>query len=80
MSHCVPQPDIAAWLGIGAKAAAKRVERLRQRLQQAALAYIEKADADDRRELLTFLGRASLAPGTAARLAALRAAVEDPIA
>ena len=80
MSHCVPHPDIAAWLGIGAKAAAKRVERLRQRLQQAALAYIEKADADDRRELLTFLGRASLAPGTAARLAALRAAVEDPIA
>jgi RNA polymerase sigma factor (sigma-70 family) len=78
-SHCVPQAEIAAWLGIGGKTAAKRIERLRERLQRAALGYIEAADADERRELLTFLGRASLAPGPAARLAALRAAMEDPI-
>ena len=77
MSHCVPQQEIAAWLGIGGKAAAKRIERLRERLQRAALAYIDAADGDERRELLTFLGRASLAPGPAARLAAIRAAVED---
>jgi len=80
MSHCVPQAEIAAWLGIGTKAAAKRIERLRERLQRAALAYLETVNADERRELLTFLGRASLAPGPAARLATLRAAVEDSIA
>jgi DNA-directed RNA polymerase specialized sigma24 family protein len=79
MSHCVPQPEIARWLGIGSKAAAKRIERLRQRLQRAALGYIETVAGDERRELLTFLGRASLAPGPAARLAATRAAVEEPI-
>jgi RNA polymerase sigma factor (sigma-70 family) len=79
MSHCVPQPEIAAWLGIGSKAAAKRIERLRERLQRAALGYIETVAGDERRELLTFLGRASLAPGPAARLAAARAAVEEPI-
>jgi RNA polymerase sigma factor (sigma-70 family) len=79
MSHCVPQPEIAAWLGIGVRAAAKRVERLRERLQRAAFAYVAAADGDERRELLTFLGRASLAPGPAARLAAVRAAVEDQI-
>ena len=77
MSHCVPQQEIASWLGIGGKAAAKRIERLRERLQRAAFAYIDAADGDERRELLTFLGRASLAPGPAARLAAIRAAVED---
>lgn len=79
MSHCVPQTEIATWLGIGGKAAAKRIERLRERLQRAALVHLEAADAGDRRDLLTFLGRASLAPGPAARLAALRAAVEDSI-
>jgi RNA polymerase sigma factor (sigma-70 family) len=79
MSHCVPQPEVAAWLGIGSKAAAKRIERLRERLQRAALGYIETVEGDERRELLTFLGRASLAPGPAARLAAARAAVEEPI-
>jgi len=79
MSHCVPQTEIAAWLGIGGKAAAKRIERLRERLQRAALVYLETADADERLELLTFLGRASLAPGPAARLAALRASMEDSI-
>ncbi len=78
MSHCVPQAEIAAWLGLGGKAAAKRMERLRERLQRAALYYIDAAGGDERRELLTFLGRASLAPGPAARLAAMRSAAEDP--
>jgi len=79
MSHLVPQQEIAAWLGIAHKAAAKRIERLRERLQLAALKHIEGVDGDERRELLIFLGRAALAPGPAARLAAVRGAVEDPV-
>lgn len=78
MSHLVPPQEIAVWLGIAHKAAAKRIERLRERLQLAALKHIEGLDGDDRRELLTFLGRAALAPGPAARLAAVRSAVEEP--
>jgi DNA-directed RNA polymerase specialized sigma24 family protein len=78
MSHLVPQPEIAAWLGIAHKAAAKRIERLRERLQLVALRHIEAVDGDERRELLIFLGGAALAPGPAARLAAVRGAVEEP--
>jgi RNA polymerase sigma factor (sigma-70 family) len=74
LSHCVPTREIAAWLGLGERTAAKRVERLRERLQLAALAYLDAAEGDDRRELLAFLGRASLAPAPAARLRAARAA------
>ena len=76
MSHCVPRPEIAAWLGITSKAAAKRVERLRERLQLAALEYLERSEGAERRELLAFLGRAALAPKPAARLVAARAAPE----
>ena len=72
MSHGAPPRDIAAWLGIAYKAAAKRIERLRERLQLAALRHLEATDGDERRELLTFLGRATLAPGPAARLATVR--------
>jgi DNA-directed RNA polymerase specialized sigma24 family protein len=79
MSHLVPQQEIAAWLGITHKAAAKRIERLRERLQLAALKHIEGVEGDERRELLIFLGRAALAPGPAARLAAVRGAVEEPV-
>jgi RNA polymerase sigma factor (sigma-70 family) len=77
MSHCAPQRDIAVWLGIAYKAAAKRIERLRERLQLAALRHVETTEGEERRELLTFLGRASLAPGPAARLAAVRDAVKE---
>ncbi len=77
MSHCAPQRDIAVWLGIAYKAAAKRIERLRERLQLAALRHVEGTDGEERRELLTFLGRATLAPGPAARLAAVRDSVEE---
>ena len=76
MSHCVPRPEFAAWLGITSKAAAKRIERLRERLQHAALEYVEETDGAERRELLAFLGRAALAPMPAARFAAARAAPE----
>jgi DNA-directed RNA polymerase specialized sigma24 family protein len=72
MSHCAPPRDIAAWLGIAYKAAAKRIERLRERLQLAALRHLETTDGEERRELLTFLGRASLGAGPAARLATVR--------
>jgi RNA polymerase sigma factor (sigma-70 family) len=79
MSHHVPPREVGAWLGIPAKTAAKRLERLRERLQRAALGYVETVAGDERRELLIFLGRASLAPGPAARLAAARAAAEETI-
>ena len=74
LSHCVPAREIAAWLGLAERTAAKRIERLRERLQLAALRHLEAADDGDRRELLAFLGRASLAPAPAARLRAVRAA------
>jgi DNA-directed RNA polymerase specialized sigma24 family protein len=77
MSHCAPQRDIAIWLGIAHKAAAKRIERLRERLQLAALRHLETTDGDERLELLTFLGRAALAPGPAARLATVRDAAKE---
>ena len=72
MSHCAAPRDIAAWLGIAYKAAAKRIERLRGRLQLAALRHLETTDGEERRELLVFLGRASLASVPAARLATVR--------
>jgi DNA-directed RNA polymerase specialized sigma24 family protein len=74
LGHCVPVRDIAAWLGISDRAAAKRIERLRERLQLTALQHLETAAGDDRRELLVFLGRASLAPAPAAQWRAARAA------
>jgi DNA-directed RNA polymerase specialized sigma24 family protein len=77
MSNCAPPRDIARWLGIAYKAAAKRVERLRERLQMVALRHIETTDGDERRELLGFLGRASLAPRPAARLAAARERAQE---
>jgi hypothetical protein len=77
MSHCAPQRDIAVWLGIAYKAAAKRIERLRERLQTVALRHLETTDGDERRELLSFLGRAALAPGPAARLASVRDATKE---
>ena len=82
LSHCVPTCDIAAWLGLGDRAVAKRIERLRERLQLVALRQVEAAEDDDRRELLAFLGRASLAPAPAARFRAARAAdaAADPSA
>jgi DNA-directed RNA polymerase specialized sigma24 family protein len=82
LSHCVPPREIAAWLGLGDRAAAKRIERLRERLQLVALRLLEAAEGDERRELLIFLGRASLAPAPAARFRAARAAdaAADPSA
>jgi RNA polymerase sigma factor (sigma-70 family) len=67
MSRLVPHAEIAGWLGIPPKTAAKRIERLRERLQLAAFAYLERVGGDERRELLEFLDRASLAPRAAAR-------------
>jgi DNA-directed RNA polymerase specialized sigma24 family protein len=82
LSHCVPPREIAAWLGLGDRAVAKRIERLRERLQLVALRLLEAAEGDERRELLIFLGRASLAPAPAARYRAARAAdaAADPSA
>ena len=82
LSHCVPLREIAAWLGLSDRTAAKRIERLRERLQLAALRQLEAAEGDDRRELLAFLGRASLAPAPAARFRVARAAdaAADPSA
>jgi len=77
MSSCAPPRDIARWLGIAYKAAAKRIERLRERLQTVALRHVETTDGDERRELLGFLGRASLARGPAARLAAVREGAQE---
>ena len=74
LGHCVPVRDIAAWLGITERTASKRIERLRERLQLTALRYLDTAAGDDRRELLVFLGRASLAPAPAARWRSARAA------
>jgi RNA polymerase sigma factor (sigma-70 family) len=79
MSHCVPRHEIAGWLGLTPKTAAKRIERLRERLQVLALRYVERADGDERRELLAFLGRATLAPRPAARLGVLRGAAEESV-
>jgi RNA polymerase sigma factor (sigma-70 family) len=82
LSHCVPLREIAAWLGLSDRAVAKRIERLRERLQLVALRQLEAAVGDDRRDLLAFLGRASLAPAPAARFRAARAAgaAADPSA
>jgi RNA polymerase sigma factor (sigma-70 family) len=77
MSNCAPPRDIARWLGIAYKAAAKRTERLRERLQTVALRHVETTDGDERRELLGFLGRASLAPRPAARFAAVREGAQE---
>lgn len=79
MSHCVPRHEIAGWLAISPKAAAKRIERLRERLQLAALQYVERMEGEERRELLTFLGRATLSPGPASRLGTLRGVTEAPV-
>jgi hypothetical protein len=79
VSHCVPRHEIAGWLGISPKAAAKRIERLRERLQVAALQHVERVDGEEQRELLTFLGRATLSPGPAARLDSLRGLTEAPV-
>lgn len=79
LSHCVPARDIASWLGLGERTAAKRIERLRERLQLAALRHLEAAEGGDRRELLAFLGRASLAPAPAARFRAARAADAEEV-
>ena len=72
MSHLVPHAEIAGWLGVAPKAAAKRIERLRERLQLAALRHLELTDGDERRELLAFLGRTELGSRPAARLAEVR--------
>jgi RNA polymerase sigma factor (sigma-70 family) len=82
LSHCVPPREIAAWLGLGDRTVAKRIERLRERLQLVALRLLEAAEGDERRELLIFLGRASLAPAPAARFRVARAAdaAADPSA
>ena len=74
LSHCVPPREIATWLGLNDRTAAKRIERLRGRLQLVALRLLEAAEGDERRELLAFLGRASLAPAPAARFRTARAA------
>lgn len=78
MSRLVPHAEIAAWLGIAPKTAAKRMERLRERLQLAAFAHLERVESDERGELLLFLDRSSLAPRPAARLAAVRRVGETP--
>jgi DNA-directed RNA polymerase specialized sigma24 family protein len=77
LSHCVPQLEIAAWLELTPKAAAKRIERLRERLQYVALEYLERAPEHERGELLRFLGRAAFAPGPAARFAGVSGAGEE---
>jgi hypothetical protein len=78
----VPPREIAAWLGLGDRAVAKRIERLRERLQFVALRMLEASEGDERRDLRAFLDRASLAPAPAARFRAARAAdaAADPSA
>jgi RNA polymerase sigma factor (sigma-70 family) len=78
MSRLVPHAEIATWLGIAPKTAAKRIERLRERLQLAAFTYLERVDGDERRELLIFLDRSALAPKPAARLGAVRRVGDNP--
>ena len=78
MSRLVPHAEIAAWLGVAPKTAAKRIERLRERLQLAAFTYLERVDGDERRELIIFLDRAALAPKSAARLEAARRVGDNP--
>lgn len=80
MSQCAPARDIAVWLGIAHKAASKRIERLRERLQTAALRHVESVEGEERRELLAFLGRAELAPGPAARLATIQPEIPGDVA
>jgi DNA-directed RNA polymerase specialized sigma24 family protein len=58
LGHHVPQRLVAEWLGIGHAAAAKRIERLRQRLRGAAVAHAATLDAGERRVLLGFFRRA----------------------
>ncbi len=62
VGHRVPHRDIAAWLGLGRAAVAKRVERLRTRLRQAAVARLAHADPATRAELLRFFQRADIVP------------------
>ena len=78
MSRLVPHAEIATWLGIAPKTAAKRIERLRERLQLAAFTYLERVEGDERGDLLIFLDRAALAPRAAARLEVARRVGENP--
>lgn len=59
--HRVPHREIAAWLVLGRAAVAKRLERLRVRLRQVAVAYVAQADPATRAELLRFFARAEVA-------------------
>ncbi len=77
VGHRVPHRDVAAWLGIGRAAVAKRVERLRDRLRRSALAHLERVDPVSRAELLRFFRRADAAappPSAAGPSAGLPAA------
>ena len=62
VSHCVTQQEIAEWLGVGYKAASKRIERLRARLREAAMRYTAQLGGAERREVLAFLRRTALVP------------------
>ena len=78
MSRLVPACRRRGLARIAPKTAAKRIERLRERLQLAAFTYLERVEESERLELLAFLDRAALAPRPAARLAAARRVGENP--
>jgi len=53
----VPQRQIATWLGISHVVARKRLQRLRARLNQAAMQHANSLPPDEARELARFLRR-----------------------
>ena len=59
VSNYVPHSEIASALGLKVKATSKRIERLRDRLREAALAYAAQLDAEERREVARFFKRAA---------------------
>ncbi|HEX7981821.1 MAG TPA: hypothetical protein VF461_24660 [Gemmatimonadaceae bacterium] len=53
----IPQREIAEWLGVSYAVARKRLERLRARLTEVAMQYVNTLEPDDARELQRFFHR-----------------------
>jgi DNA-directed RNA polymerase specialized sigma24 family protein len=53
----IPQREVAEWLGVSYAVARKRLERLRARLTDVAMQYVNTLEPDDARELQRFFHR-----------------------
>lgn len=67
VGYWISQAQIAEWLGVSYGSLRVRLLRLRDRLREAADAYVRQADAGDQEVLRTFLRRASIRDGPGER-------------